>query len=255
MRRLAVVVACLAGVLTPVGAQNQRPPASTTSPQGILTAEVDRARAFGDEGHADSALAILTSIATRHPTIPRETIARRITVDLTRYRLVGRSAPPIEAPHWLNARPGTRQMVAPMGQVTLIHFTAHWCGPCRPSYAVIDSVVARFGKAVQVMVVTELYGQFGGRPAKAAAELAADSAYFAEVLRARVPIAIADQPPPPIIPGDYGTVNTSRYGVEPLPQIVVTDRQGVVRRIFVGGDTAQPDRVVDVVGALLAGSR
>ncbi len=252
---MRVSAALLLGLATaPVAAQTQRPPASTTSPQGILTAEVDRARALGDAGHADSALAILASIPLRHPDIARGTVDRRIAVDLTRYRLVGQSAPPIEASHWLNAPPGTQRMGPTPGRITLIHFTAHWCGTCRPSYAVIDSVVAQFGDAVQVILVTELYGQFGGRPAKAAAELTADSLYYAEVLRARVPIAIADQPPPPTIPGDYGTVNTRRYGVEPLPQIVLTDQQGVVRRIVVGSDSALAERIIAAVEQLRRGS-
>ena len=47
------------------------------------------------------------------------------------------------------------------GKVTLLEFSAHWCGPCKESYPGINRLRAKYeSQGFRVVLATELYGYF-----------------------------------------------------------------------------------------------
>src|ERR1017187_7225545 len=143
------------------------------------------------------------------------------------------------------------------GAVTLVEFTAHWCGPCRESYPGIDRLRERFkGQNFRVAMVTRLWGYYGSdRNVAADEEIAHDKDYFAEH-GLDVPVAIA-----PLVTASVvnGTVqyspgpdpNDTAYRVGGIPQIHVIDKQGRIRLIMVGYDNTNEEKLATMIEGLL----
>src|SRR3989304_4799629 len=88
---------------------------------------------------------------------------------------------PTAAPRWLNV-PAATTSLDMKGQVTLLEFTAHWCGPCKESYPGINRLRAKYEpRGFRVVLATELYGYFQTEHnLDAATEIERDRAYFAK---------------------------------------------------------------------------
>ena len=155
---------------------------------------------------------------------------------LDRAELVGKPAPALLAEHWFNAAPPSNRLDV-SGAVTLIEFTAHWCGPCKESYPGLLRLHERFAaQGLRVVLATRLYGYFGkDRNVSVEKELAADWQLF--LLNEKLPFPIAVAMPP----ADTGLnaptdPNARAYFVQPIPQFVLIDAKGIVRRIDLGWD-------------------
>ena len=203
----------------------------------------------------DEALTLLRRALTELSDVPN--VSRSVDPEIARYMLVGTSAAPIEAPVWLNAPEGTSVM--PMtGNVTLLEFTAHWCGPCRESYPGINRLREKYGpQGFRVVLATRLYGYFGSeRDLDARAEIARDQTYFREH-HMNVPVAIGGKTPPSVREPD-GTLTFTRdpndesYRVGGIPQIHLIDKQGRIQLIMVGYDDANEDQLGSMIQKLLA---
>lgn len=184
---------------------------------------------------------------------PGDARERQITRQLLdRAELVGQPAPALVADHWLNAAPaGNRLEIG--GAVTVIEFTAHWCVPCRESYPGLLRLQQRFAASgVRVVLATRLWGYFGAeRGIDAARELAADRKLFVEDDALPFPIAIAT-PPAGVGQAEGADANAKAYFVQPIPQFVVVDRQGRVRRIDLGWEPGDEARLAALIEKLLA---
>ncbi|MEZ5316973.1 MAG: TlpA disulfide reductase family protein [Vicinamibacterales bacterium] len=220
----------------------------------VVIAHINMAEAWAGQGRTTQAVALLERALDEWSDVA--TTRRMVEPVLARYRLVGTMAAPIEAPVWLNAPAGTTTM--PMtGAVTLLEFTAHWCGPCRESYPGLKRLLARFGaRGFRVVLATELYGYFQEeRGLDAATEIARDRAYFAgEGLE--VPTAIAPRRAAPVRgpDGSYAatmSANDDHYQVGGIPQIQIIDRSGRIRRILVGYDDANEADLAALIASLL----
>jgi thiol-disulfide isomerase/thioredoxin len=223
------------------------------SPYMLLSAYANLAEVYADFGHVDSTFMILEQATRDHPEITAKDADTYLKSERERYELVGKPAMTLEANHWLNAPTETRAF-DPNGKVTVIEFTAHWCIPCRNSYPAITEMAADFGKqGVQFVFATEFYGYLGARKnLDPAAEFVADQEYFVAEHGIHFPVAIADAPPPykpgaPYVPNP----NDGRYKVGGIPQTVVIDRTGTIRRILTGWDTGNAQRLPALLAVLL----
>lgn len=234
------------------------PPQLKTAGPLLLEAYVDLSEAWAGQGMTDKALELLRAGKQLLGDTPRS--ASWIDPEIARLELVGTPARAITAPRWLNA-PADLRTLPMTGQVTLVEFTAHWCGPCRESYPGVNRLRERFApQGFRVVMVTRYWGYFSKdgvleRPLAAAVELERDRAYFAGY-HLDVPVAIGDEVTPKLVAGElqwdpHPDANDTNYGVSGIPQIQVIDRAGVIRRILVGYDNANEPKLAAFIDELL----
>jgi len=218
----------------------------------MIQGYADLARAAADFLKPDSAFRLLAQ-AEREFGVPLDSIAE-LADARDRYALAGTPAAAVTGEIWLNADPPPAPVVMNDGKVRLVQFTAHWCAPCRNSYPGMLRLAERFaGRPFEVVFVTELYGNFEGRPATEAEELAADRVYYA---KHHIPFRIAVnrylKPAPGANAGFERTPLVNRqYQVGGIPQIVLVDRQGTIRQIVVGWDRGNEQRLGGSIEELL----
>jgi thiol-disulfide isomerase/thioredoxin len=169
----------------------------------------------------------------------------------------------VKAGHWLNLPSATTEL--PMsGKVTLLEFTAHWCGPCRESYPGINRLRQQFAaKGFRVVMATQFYGYITAngkteRDLTPEEELTRDAAYFADY-KLDVPVAIADRVSVKVVDGKVTYVprkdpNDEAYKVSGIPQIQLIDKRGRIRVIMVGYDDANEPKLAEMIAKLLAES-
>ena len=220
----------------------------------ILSGYTDMAEAWAGQGRTPEALALLRRAAPEWPEVPD--VASRMQPVIDRYLLVGTKGAPVTAPRFLNAPAGTTHMEM-TGGVTLLEFTAHWCGPCRESYPGVNRLRAKFGsRGFRVVMATQLYGYFQTeRGLDAATELDRDRTYFAEH-GLDVPVAVWDAVSVSVKDGKVNYLpgpnqNEAAYRVGGIPQIHIIDRHGVIRLIMVGYDDANEPQLAKFIGTLL----
>jgi peroxiredoxin len=152
--------------------------------------------------------------------------ARPASGELVRMHLVG--AP---APAWVNvtALSGAPSSVASLkGKVALIDFWASWCGPCRLVAPRLNALRDRLGaQGLAVVGITT--------------DDAEVAAVFAEKHRMRYPSVI-----------DNDGETSRAYGISGLPTMVLIDRRGIVRDVFVGFDPTGDARLEAAIKKLLA---
>jgi thiol-disulfide isomerase/thioredoxin len=220
----------------------------------VVSAHVNMAEAYAGQAMNDKAIALLKAAKADWPDVPN--LSERVDPTLHRYELVGTSGAAVVAPVWLNSPAGTASLAMP-GHVTLLEFTAHWCGPCRESYPGINRLRQRFaGTAFRVAMVTRLWSYFGTeRDLAADAEIAHDRDYFAEH-KLDVPVAIAPLVSVSVVDGKVvykpgPDPNDTAYGVGGIPQIQLIDKAGHIRLIMVGYDSTNEEKLAGLIETML----
>lgn len=219
----------------------------------IVSAHINMAEALAGRGDNDRAKGLLAAAKAGWGDINRAN--DMLDPVIARYALVGTVGAPISAPRWLNAPANT---TLPMtGSVTLLEFTAHWCGPCKESYPGVKRLLAKYGpQGFRVVLATELYGYFGAeRPLTAEVEFEKDREYWAHE-GLNVPVAVGDARPLPVRGADGMYVytknpNDAAYEVGGIPQIHLIDRHGRIRLIMVGYDDANEAGMATLIEKLL----
>ena len=228
----------------------------------FVSSQVSVAEALAGQGMNDVALALLRKTGDDWKDVPRVEESY-IKPAIERYALVGTPAAPLRAARWLNA-PRDTTALQMTGAVTLLEFTAHWCGPCRESYPGVNRLRAQFGaKGFRVVLATRYWGYFSSpgkieRDISREDELKRDVAYFAEY-HLDVPVAIADLISVKFVDGNVTYVpgpdpNETAYKVSSIPQIHLIDRKGRIRLIMIGYDDANEAKLAEMVAKLLAES-
>ncbi len=220
----------------------------------LMNAYTSLAEVRAGRGDAEAALSVLNQGLKDLGDVPD--VQKYLPPVVKRYELVGKPGASVAAPSWLNAGPGTTK-VDPSGQVTIVQFTAHWCGPCRKSYPAMTKLHEQFGpRGLRMIFSTQLYGFFEKQQKLSAEEeIAADRQYFVEHYKITFPISIEPQKARPTGPGDVADAGTAftedKYFVSGIPQIVVMDKKGIVRRILIGWDPAAETGLRELVEKLL----
>lgn len=227
----------------------------------VASAHVNMAEAWAGQGMTAKALSLLDDgvkawggIAPR----PNAPTLKEMYFDdeIARLKLVGTTGAPISAPTWFNGPAGGSMNLA--GKVTLLEFTAHWCGPCRESYPGVNRLRAKYGpQGFQVVLATRLWGYFESeRNLAADAELAKDKTYFAHHELSDVPVAIGPLVTAKVVEGKvvyepHKDVNDEAYRVGGIPQIMLVDKKGTIRLIMVGYDDANEPKLAKMIEDLL----
>lgn len=233
----------------------------------IASAHVNMAEAWAGQGMTDKALALLRDGVSKwgdvsprpangSAPVPNYARDNYFKPEIERLELVGTPAAPITAPVWLNGPANNKLEMA--GHVTLLEFTAHWCGPCRESYPGINRLRAKYGaQGFRVAQATQLYGYFQSeRGLDAATEIARDKVYFEEHHIGDVPLAIGPKVDVKVVNGKVEYIpakdpNDVNYKVGGIPQIHLIDKKGNIRLIMVGYDDANEEKLAKMIESLL----
>jgi peroxiredoxin len=146
--------------------------------------------------------------------------------DILKMDLVGAPAPAWTRVAPLGSAPSSIAQLR--GRVVLLDFWASWCGPCRMLAPRLSALKDKFGaQGLTVVGITT--------------DEAERAAVFAERHQMRYGVVVDKD-------GD-----TSRaYGVSALPTMILVDKKGVVREVFIGYDPSGDARLEATVKSLLA---
>lgn len=152
--------------------------------------------------------------------------ARPSTDQMMKMDLVGAPAPAWSKVTPVGTAPGS--LAALKGKVVLVDFWATWCGPCKLIAPRLSSLKDRLGP--QGLAIVGLTTDPAG-PATA----------FAEKYQMRYPIVV-----------DADGETSKAYGVNALPTLVLVDKQGIVRDVFIGFDPSGEGELERSIKKLLA---
>jgi thiol-disulfide isomerase/thioredoxin len=197
---------------------------------------------------------ILDELASKEPVSRLARAPARPADDAgqTREYLVGKKAAPLEVEAWVNGSPLTDEDLK--GKVVLLDFWAVWCGPCIATFPTLREWNEKYADKGLVMIGLTGYYNYdwdekAGRavhtddtvaPGQEQAMLVKFAAHHKLTYRFGI------QP---------GGAFSKQYGVTGIPQVVVIDREGVIRLIRVGSAEASARDVGDLLETLLAPAR
>jgi thiol-disulfide isomerase/thioredoxin len=220
----------------------------------IANAYANIAEAWAGQGMTEKALEFLRRGQAEWKDVPRASEGYFLPV-IERLSLVGTPGAAITAPHWLNMPAGTTS-IEMSGSVTLLEFTAHWCGPCKESYPGIKRLLAKYGsQGFRAIFATELYGYFGAeQKLPPEVELERDREYFTKKEGFDAPIAIGARQTPEMVNGRpvyKPDPNFAAYKVGGIPQIHLLDKHGKLRLIMTGYDDENEAKLAKIIEDLL----
>jgi thiol-disulfide isomerase/thioredoxin len=129
--------------------------------------------------------------------------------------------PDIVATQWIDQAPV--KLSALRGQVVLLDFWAHWCGPCRFTFPRLQRWHEAYkDKGLVILGITNYFGHVEGRKVTPAEELGYLRT-FKKTNRLPYGFAVADS-----------GINDMNYGVFSIPMSFLIDREGRVRYISTG---------------------
>lgn len=203
-------------------------------------------------GRKEEALANLNELKTQMAAYPESkdtmgknaeayvasTIARLTQTD-THGLMLNRPAPPIVFDRELGGFKGAESM---KGKVVLLDFMAHWCGPCKAALPDLIKLNDRFAsKGLQTVSLTGYYGYYGTKQDLSPEQEFIEMKTFVKEFKMDWPVIFDDT-----------QKNNSLYGITGIPQLVVIDRKGVVRRIEIGYTPESFQETVQLVEKLIA---
>jgi len=195
---------------------------------------------LAETGRREEAVAVLDhALATLDGDIFRRD---GLNGDRQRYLLLDRPAPAIAVDRAHGQFTG---LEAYRGKVLMLEFTAHWCHACHAALPAIRQLYADMkSRGFEVVALTTYYGFFGSENQRTK-DMPRDVEF------ARMPAMLAQQQVTwPMVYTDRATMTA--YGVTGIPQIMLLDKQGRIRKIDLGFSEAKMARFKAEIEALLA---
>lgn len=195
---------------------------------------------LAESGRRQEAVAVLDlALATLDDDIFRKDGLRG---DRQRYLLMNQPAPKVAFDRVHGDFTGFE---AYRGKVVMMEFTAHWCHACHAALPAIKRLHAEMkDRGFTVVALTTYYGHFGSERARTK-DMPRDEEF------ARMPAMLKEQGVTwPMVYTDRATMNA--YGVTGIPQIMLLDKQGRIRKIDLGFSEAKMERFKTEIEALLA---
>jgi thiol-disulfide isomerase/thioredoxin len=134
----------------------------------------------------------------------------------------GAAAPPeLLADEWIDQKP--IKLSDLRGQVVLLDFWAHWCGPCRVTFPRLQKLHETYkNQGLVILGVTNFFGEAEGKELTRTQEVAYLRT-FKKTFRLPYGFVVADS-----------EENDRNYAVSSIPTTFLIDRRGVVRFISTG---------------------
>ncbi|HXU09710.1 MAG TPA: TlpA disulfide reductase family protein [Blastocatellia bacterium] len=175
---------------------------------------------------------------------------------LSRYLMEGQAAPELSPKFVLNAPNKEAGSGAKTGQVTVMLFAAHWCGPCHEIYPAVIDAQRRFqDQGVRVLLVTQLSDPTSDPKApKPEEELAMVRRVYLDEMKMSFPILVeapADRAPTGDANIDRQKANRQWKLFSFYPMILVIDKKARTRTILIGTLPGQGDRLRTKIEELL----
>lgn len=163
----------------------------------------------------------------------------RLTSESRQGSLTGSVAPTLAYDRFLGDFAGVESL---KGKVVILDFMAHWCGPCKAALPDLAALQSRLGgSGLQLVSLTGYYGYYGAQQGITKDVEFAKMKGFVKDFKIDWPVLF-----------DGTSKNNANYGVSGIPQLVVIDRKGIVRRVEVGFTPERFKETVQVVEKLLA---
>jgi thiol-disulfide isomerase/thioredoxin len=151
--------------------------------------------------------------------------------------LIGNPAPDFRGDFAINGEP--IKLSELRGKVVLLDFWATWCGPCIEALPHLIELNAKYKSAGLAVLGVTVYNN--DQPV---AQQQARFTKFAQQHGMDYLIMTLDN--------KSAAQTLGSYGVRGIPQVVLIDRAGVVRRVIVGGGSEAASEIDNAVGQLLA---